>query len=346
MTQQTTTRLVVMQPSLFTRFLQWLGWFGFALCVVMLIMMVSSRSEYFDTSGDLRERFHSGAESGDDKVAVIAVEGLIGDGEGFAWRQTQRVLADDSVKAVVVRVNSPGGTISGSDFIFHHLKRLRTEKKLPVVVSMGGVAASGGYYVSMAVGDEPDTIFAEPTTTTGSIGVVIPHYDVSAFMEQWGLKDDSIATHPRKLMLSMTRPVSDEDRELAQSYVEESLEKFKSVIFEGRPAFQEAGEISHEGVDLATGEIFSADNALKYGLVDKIGYLEDAIQRAMELANLRESDTRVVRFEPLTGLLDFGAGSIDARAESWQWNSPRGFYLTTTDPIAAAMVRSLIAARP
>ena len=91
----------------------------------------------------------------------------------------------------MLRVDSPGGTVSGSDYIYHHLREMPREKrKIPLVVSMGGMAASGGYYVSMAVGHEPDTIFAEPTAFTGSIGVIIPHYDLAGLMEKIGAKED------------------------------------------------------------------------------------------------------------------------------------------------------------
>src|SRR5438045_8468491 len=102
---------------------------------------------------------------------------------------------------------------------------------------MGGIAASGGYYVSMAVGDKPDTIFAEPTCTTGSIGVMIPHYDISGLMKEYGVKDDSLATHPRKLMLSMTREMSAEERELVQSHIDDMFVRFKSIDQERRPHF-------------------------------------------------------------------------------------------------------------
>ena len=104
-------------------------------------------------------------------MAIITVSGVIVDGDGYVKKQIERVRQDEDVKAIVLRVNTPGGTVTGSDYILHHLNRLRAERKLPLVVSMGSVAASGGYYVSMAVGDQPQSIYAEPTTTTGSIGV-------------------------------------------------------------------------------------------------------------------------------------------------------------------------------
>ena len=143
-----------------------LGWLGFLVTAVLLVSQ-RSRKEYFDTTKGTQERFHSGAEKGRDKVAIIALRGVIMEGDGFVKRQIDRVRKDKRVKAIVLRVDSPGGTVTGSDYIYHHLKRLRQERDIPLVVSMGSIAASGGYYVSMAVGDQERTIFAEPTTTTG-----------------------------------------------------------------------------------------------------------------------------------------------------------------------------------
>ncbi len=124
------------------------------------------------------------------------------EGDGFVKRQIDRVRKDAQVKAVVVRIDSPGGTVTGSDYIYHHLKKLREDRSLPLVVSMGSIAASGGYYIAMAVGDQEKSIFAEPTTTTGSIGVIVPHYDLSGLMARYDVRDDSISSHPRKQILS------------------------------------------------------------------------------------------------------------------------------------------------
>lgn len=276
------------------RYLAWFGWIAFAICLVALLVMTQRQADYFDTAHGVTEKFHSGSQSAGDKIAVIRVAGLIADGEGFVKDQIERVRADQRIKAVVIRVNSPGGTVTGSDYMFHHLRRLRDERKLPMVVSMGSVAASGGYYVSMAVGEQENSIYAEPTTTTGSIGVVIPHYDLSGLLNRLDVKDDSIASHPRKTMLSMTRPVPDEHREIAQGYITELFGRFKKIVIEGRPAFREKPEALDA---LATGEVFTADRALATGLVDRIGFIEDAIERAAELAGLNKDQVRVVAYD-------------------------------------------------
>ena len=229
--------------------------------------------------------------------------------------------------------NSPGGSVAGSDYIYHYLVQLREEKKIPLVVSMGSIAASGGYYVAMAVGDQEQSVYAEPTTTTGSIGVIIPHYDVSGLLERWSIKDDSIVSHPRKQLLSMTKPVTDDDRAVIQRYLNEAFTRFKDICKSGRPSFRGNEAALNE---VATGEIFSAPRAQALGLIDKIGFLEDAISRGIELAGLDENEVRVVTYKrPLTILEAVGM----ARAPTVSLDSmvlnlcvPKAYYVATTLP--------------
>ena len=311
------------------------GWAGFILCLLMLIGQIVAFSDYFDTSGGITERFYSGSKYSGDKVAVLHVSGVIMDGHGFTKSQIDRIRTDTDIKAVVIRVNSPGGTITGSDYIYHHLKKLREERDIPLVVSMGSIAASGGYYVSMAVGDQEKSIYAEPTTTTGSIGVIIPHYDVSGLMARFDVKDDSIASHPRKQMLSMTRPIAADHREILQRYIDEAFGRFKEIVKSGRPKFRaNAADLDA----LATGEIFTATQAHQNGLVDEIGFIEDAIDRAIELAGLEEDSTRVIRFQQPVGLLDLSGLPLGQShnqrelATLLELSTPRGYYLATSLP--------------
>jgi protease-4 len=330
------------QMSPLSRLFGWLGWAAAMLCLVWAIGAWSAYRDYLDEDKGITEKYVSGSKKADDKIAIISIEGVIMDGDGFVKKQIDRIREDKDVKAVVVRVDSPGGTVSGSDYILHHLNKLREEKNLPVVVSMGSMAASGGYYVSMAVGDKPNTIFAEPTTTTGSIGVIIPHYDISGLLDRLDVKDDSIATHDRKQMLSMTRPMSAEHRELVQGYVNESFERFKSIIKQGRPVFEKDPSALDQ---LATGEIFSAEQALKHGLVDKIGFQEEAVDRAIELAGLDKKKVKVIKFDPPAGLLS-GLGLASSRVSGMRspfdhqslidLSTPRAYYLVTMLPAAVA----------
>jgi protease-4 len=323
------------QPTLFGRLTNWFAWSAFLFCLLLLIGQWAMLGDYFDTTGGIEEKYVSGEKLGDDKIAIISIEGVIMEGDGFVKRQIDRIRNDDNVKAVVIRVDSPGGTVTGSDFIYHHLKKLREEKSLPMVVSMGSMAASGGYYVSMAVGDEPNSIYAEPTTTTGSIGVIIPHYDISGLLAKYDVKDDSIASNERKQMLSMTRPMTPEHRELIQGYIDESFERFKEIVESGRPAFKKDEAALDQ---LATGEIFSADQALKHGLVDKIGFVEDAVDRAIELAKLDKDKVRVVKFKRPTSLFDLSPMAMSKSSEAFglsqllELSSPKAYFLATSLP--------------
>lgn len=320
--------------GLFWRLLALFGWMGFMLCAMFAIIQLMTVSDYFDTSGGIIEKHHSGSALASDKVAIISVTGLIADGEGFVKHQIDSVRNDRGVKAIVLRVDSPGGTVTASDYMFHHLTKLREERNIPVVVSMGSMAASGGYYVAMAVGDQEQSIYAEPTTTTGSIGVIVPHYDISGLLERFDVKDDSIASHPRKQMLAMTRPVPEEHRALIQEYVNESFDRFKDIVKKGRPKFREDSAALDE---LATGEIFTASKAKQNGLIDEIGFIEDAIDRAIELANLNKDNTRVIRFYQPASLLSLpGLAMSDARESQLsmmlELSAPRAYYLATSLP--------------
>lgn len=325
------------------RFVGWLGWLGLLICAPLLLGLWTSYQQYFDTSGGIHEKYHSRDKVSRDKVAIIRIEGVIADGEGYVRKQIDRVREDEDVKAVVLRVNSPGGTISGSDYIYHHLTLLRNDRSLPIVVSMGGMAASGGYYVSMAVGDQPQSIYAEPTTTTGSIGVIVPHYDISGLLDSYHVKNDSIVSHPRKQMLSMTRPVSDEDRQVIQQYVDQAFDRFKEIVLEGRPAFRGDPDAL---TGLATGEIFSAPQAKAAGLVDELGFLEDAIDRAAELAQVDKDSVRVVEYEQPESLLGVLGASARVSQEHkliettlLELSVPKAYYLLSTLPTITASSR-------
>lgn len=327
--------VVVQQPpGLFRRMVGWLGWLGVGLCLMVIVGLYSSSQDYFDTTGGIQEKYHSLSKTSRTKIAVIDISGIIMQGDGFVKRQIDRIREDANVKAVVLRIDSPGGTITGSDYLYHHLVQLRKDRELPMVVSMGSMATSGGYYIAMAVGDQEGSIYAEPTTTTGSIGVIIPHYDVTGLMEELHIKDDSIATHPRKQMLSMTRSLTDDDRQILEQYIGHAFDRFKDIVKTGRPQFAEdSGALDK----LATGEIFTAVQATESGLVDEIGFVEAAIDRAIELASLEKNNVRVVTFKKpatLLGAIGFGAAHTPSLglAQLLELSSPRAYYLATSLP--------------
>ncbi len=318
--------------------LAFLGSLMFNLMLLAVVAVTALGSEH-----RLQEKYVSHNRHAADKVAVISVEGVISDSDeslGFVKRQIDWVTEDKNVKAVVLRVDSPGGTVSASDYIYHHLCEMPTvgKRKIPLVVSMGGMAASGGYYVSMAVGHEPKTIFAEPTTWTGSIGVLIPHFDLAGLMDKVGAKEDSVVSGPLKEMGSFTRPMTPAERKVFQALVDDSFARFKEIVRSGRARF----EADHAALDkLATGQIFTAQQAKEAGLVDEIGFLEEAVDRAIELAKLDEKKVQVIRYVPesrFASLLLGGQGegrvTLDLRM-LLDLSSPRAYYLCTWLPALA-----------
>lgn len=331
--------IVIQTQTGWQRFISWVGWTGFTVTGLMLVAQMIALGEYFHTSEGVSEKFHSGGKFATDKIAVIDVTGVIMEGDGFVKRQIDLVREDESIKGIVLRIDSPGGTVTGSDYLFHHLTKLREERELPLVVSMGSVAASGGYYIAMAVGDQEQAIFAEPTTTTGSIGVIVPHYDISGLLARYDVKDDSIVSHPRKQMLTMTKPLSEDDRKVAQAYVNESFERFLDIVRKGRPAFREGDEALKK---LATGEVFTARQAKEAGLVDEIGFIEEAIDRVKELADLKGREVRVVTYTRPPSLFDFGGfaqsagGQRSELAALLDLAAPRAWYLWSALPTLQA----------
>lgn len=323
---------------------RWVARLVLVTCVVgslAVVVLVGAALTGFVSVGDesgINEQYHSLSRHAVQKVAIVTLEGTILDGDGFVKRQIDHVRDDQNVKAIVLRINSPGGTVSGSDYIYHHLKRLAAERKIPLVVSMGGIAASGGYYAAMAVGDTPDTIFAEPTTWTGSIGVIIPHYNLAGLMDLWHLEEDSIKSHRLKQMGSPTRPMTDEERAIFQALVDDSFARFKEIVQSGRPRFRDDPAALDK---VATGQVFTTRQALASGLVDKEGFVEDAIDRAIELAGLDRGETRVVKYKHFGGIFDLilGAQSRDRSpsptselASLLDMTSPRAYYLCTWLP--------------
>jgi protease-4 len=333
-----TTQIVIQErSSAFGRYGKWLA-LGLVLAIIALVSLYGRYQSYFSPAGAPQEKYHSLARYAPKKIAIINVSGTIWDVEdGFVKKQIDRVAEDQDVVAVVLRIDSPGGTITGSDYLYHHLRELVTKRELPVVVSMGSICASGGYYLAMAVGDQQDAIFAEPTTWTGSIGVIIPHFDISTGLISLGIRDDSIVSGPYKELGSPTKRLTDAERTILQSLVDESFTDFKNVIISGRPKFKD----DPAALDAAaTGQVFTAKQALERGLVDKIGFIEDAIARAVELSGQSADNVRCVKYErspTLVGELLGAEATARARgdvdlARLIDLTAPRAYYLWTWLP--------------
>lgn len=335
-------------PSAFGRFGKWvLG--ALVLAILFIIGLYNSYHSYFTPTNAPIEKYHSLSRTAREKIAIIDVSGAIMNGEdSFAKKQIDRVKEDASVVGAVLRINSPGGTITGSDYLYHHLVDLKKERgkdrPFPIVVSMGSLCASGGYYVAMAVGNQPEAIYAEPTTWTGSIGVIIPHYDLSGTLKEIGVADDSIASAPLKQMGSPTKPMSEEERKVLQALVDESFKGFKEIVVSARPKFKD----DPSALDAATtGQIFTAKQARDLGLVDKIGWVEDAVARVAQLADKRTDELRCVKYEQPPSLIKTLVG-VDSPLQLGNrldlsalinLTTPRAYYLWSWLPAALSNTR-------
>lgn len=255
----------------------------------------------------IKERQLAGGQS---KVAVIYVEGVImgGRGQGSLLaeaggtdaliRQLHQARDDAAVKAVVLRINSPGGSAPASQEVGTEIKKLRAGGKI-VVASMGDVAASGGYWLAAVT----DKIYANPATLTGSIGVYIPYSNWQELYNKIGIKPEKIKSGPHKDILSPDRPMTDEERTIIQTMVDELYGQFVAVVAEGR-------KLEPQRVrQLADGRIYTGSQAKELGLVDELGTMYDAIDGAASLAGIPGKPTLVEYGKSTPWSLLFGPGS-------------------------------------
>ena len=222
-----------------------------------------------------------------EKIALIHVEGvivggrgqggLLGDGSGMdsVIRQIQAARDDETVRAVVLRINSPGGSAPASQEVGEELKKLRSAGK-PVVASMGDIAASGGYWIAALC----DRIYANPGTITGSIGIYIPYANYEELFKKIGVHGEKIKSGPHKDMLSPERPMTVAERAILQEMVDDLYDQFVAVVAEGRK--MEPDRVRR----LADGRIYTGRQAKKLGLVDEMGTQEDAVNAAAQLAGI------------------------------------------------------------
>ncbi|MCB0595319.1 MAG: signal peptide peptidase SppA [Lewinellaceae bacterium] len=250
------------------------------------------------------------------KIAVVFAEGTIVDGKGSPGsigdekytEYIQQIRRDDNIKAIVLRVNSPGGSAMASENIWKELSLAKSEGK-QIVVSMGDYAASGGYYISAMA----DSIFAEPNTLTGSIGVVLAIPDASELLDdKAGIHFDSVKTGPYATGITPFYPLSSGESRLLQKRTDDMYETFLSRVSEGR-------KMSRDSVNaIAQGRVWTGERALAIGLADRIGGLEDAIASAAAMAELDEY--RLTEYprvkDPIQQLFEQWFGEENVRANA------------------------------
>jgi protease-4 len=277
---------------------------GLALLIVALVISILIN---FVKLGSSMEANTSEVRSGGaDKVAIIPVNELITDETAATFdNDLQAVVADKNVKAIVLSVDTPGGSASASDQMAHELDQFRASIKsdrpnFPIIVSMGGMATSGGYYVSCGA----DYIFARHTTLTANIGVIMPNLNFSKLMDKYGIQDSTIVStgSTYKEAGSPTIAESDQDKAYLQGLCDSMDKQFIAVVKAGRGA-----HLNGPDNVLFNAKAYTGDEALQLGLVDKIGYEADAIDYAITAASL--TNPTVYRFVPEPYLAKLLTGS-------------------------------------
>jgi len=287
---------------------------GFAF--LLMTMNKESSTELLPAKA-WKEQVISG--SGSDRILIVHITGIIGNGSSSnlfsdelnhteLLSQLRQAAQDPFIKAVVLRVDSPGGGVVASNEIHQAITKIRDAEK-KIVVSMGTMAASGGYYVSTPA----DKIYANPDTLTGSLGVIITSVNYQETFEKVGLRQVVYKSGKFKDILSPARESTAEEQQIIQSFIDEAYQGFVDVIAEGRDIPRK------EVLDLADGRIYSGRQALKLGLVDEMGGLEEAIEGAKELAGL--SDGLVVRYHMSNSFSDLLVNQVE---KSQQPNDPLG----------------------
>ena len=263
-------------------------------------------ADQYDGGGDIGLAFGEG-------IAIVPVEGVIVPGEapppspfssggsGAAYSQTvinnlKSANEDEDVKAIILHVNSPGGSVFASDEIYLQIQEI--EK--PIIAAMGSIATSGGYYVSAPT----DEIWAGPSTLTCSVGVILQFLNLEGFSEEYGVTAITITSGKFKDTGNPFREFNEEERALLQELVDEFYDGFVDVVAEGRDMTKESVR------EIADGRICSGRQAQEMGLVDNLGYLPDVIDRAAELGGIDDEDPRIIEYSQDANVFDMLAASL------------------------------------
>jgi len=264
-----------------------------------------------------------------EKVAILDVSGVLGEGTAYqadtaaliaqvkAWQE------NSSIKAIVVRVNSPGGAVSATQELYEALHEYSAETQNPVVTSMGDIAASGGYYTAMAT----DYVFANPGTLTGSIGVIMSFYDYQGIQDKIGISSRVVKSGEFKDIGSGSRAMTSEERALLQDTILDTYDQFLEAVVMNRERkirtvlseTMTSGSITAEDVydharEVCDGRIFSGRQALEHGMIDELGTLDDAVRYAASKAGIAGEPTTIrgpVRRPTLFGTIQSKIEGID-----------------------------------
>lgn len=219
-----------------------------------------------------------------DRVALIRIEGLITDSKNVI-DEIKEYVKDPSIKAIILRIDSPGGAVAPAQEIYEEVRKATAKKK--IVVSMGTVAASGGYYIASPA----NKIVANPGTLTGSIGVIMEIPNIEGLMNKLGIKTEVVKSGSYKDMASVFRGIRKEERDILQNVLDNVHSQFIKAVAEGRKM------LIDDVKKIADGRVFTGEQALKAGLVDELGNLEDAVHTAAKLVGIKGEPVVVTKKE-------------------------------------------------
>lgn len=282
--------------------------FGLSLMlnVWLLVIVGASESESSDLKAIETPLVHNAGGDPKQKVAIVKLDGVITDDSARPLIQLlDHVQADGDVRALIVEINSPGGAVTPSDELYARVLRFKTERQIPVYISMNSLAASGGYYVAMA----GDKIFASETTMTGSIGVLFQRFDLTGFAEKYGIRQDAIVSDGAtyKDSGSPFKELKADELAYFKSLLNDAFATFKARIKAGRP------NLSASQIEMAAnGKIYTAKQAQSLGLIDQVGYLSDAVADVSKVAGLTKP--HVVRIERELSFAEKLFGGSQAKA--------------------------------
>ncbi len=237
----------------------------------------------------LKEQLIEG--TGKPKILLISLAGTITeDGRdsmvALIKEMLQMAERDRDIRGLVLRIDSPGGTVNASDVIYHEIKRFKGKKNIPVFASIDGIGASGAYYVAMA----SDKVYATPSSITGSIGVIAMKFNAENLMTKIGIQHEVVKSGDKKDFWSPFRPSTPEEKEIFQKIIDELYGRFLKVIQENRGESLPVEDLRR----LADGRVYTAEQALKEKLIDAIGYMDDVIEGLKENLGLKE--VRLIRY--------------------------------------------------
>lgn len=306
------------------------------LSLLLLVFMTTGcvSQGLFPKTGPLEEIDVSG--KGKNKILIVEVSGLLTSSRptdvidrlfhrpSLPTRfkeELTKASKDDKIKGIVLRINTPGGTVTASDILYHEVQEFKKEHDIPIVACIMDLGTSGGYYLAAS----SDRIVAHPSAVTGSLGVIMLTINGSGLMEKIGIEANTITSGQHKDMGSPFRQMTAKDRAIFQSVIDSFYQRFLDVIEEGRPKLTKA-----KIRQLADGRIYSAQQAKKAGLIDEIGYLDDAIDLAKQQAGVKEAT--VVMYER--------AGGYHPNIYSqWSGNSPNtNWMVPKLDPVSLASI--------